>query len=251
MMIVVIKPWQARLLMGLAFALFLAGGYRLSDQAVVSTLSEPPPLDAPLFAVPGEHRMVALTVNVDWGGEQIPSMLTILDQYHAKATFFLTGKWADANRDLARTLVQRGHEVANHGRSHAHPKQLSDQALSDHIAGNTALLGQIVGKVSMLYAPPYGEWDRRIVRRAAQLGNYTVLWTIDTVDWQDPSPATIVNRVVPKAKPGSIVLMHPKPNTVAALPLMLQGLQAKGLQPVTLSELLTAADAKDSPTTTQ
>jgi len=103
-------------------------------------------------------------------------------------------------------------------------------------------------KVGQLYAPPYGEWDRRVVRQAADLGFHTTLWTLDTRDWQDPDAATIVARVVPKAASGSIVLMHPKPNTVAALPAILDGLTAKGLRAVPLTEMLKAAMPEQSVT---
>jgi peptidoglycan/xylan/chitin deacetylase (PgdA/CDA1 family) len=227
--------------MGLAFAVFLAGGYHFAEQAAVTNVSAPPILSTPLFVIPEAQGMMTLTVNVDWGSEQVTPILDIFEKHGVKATFFLTGKWAEGNQTLARSIVERGHEVGNHGRSHSHPKQLGDQALTQHIADNAALLKSIVGKVSKLYAPPYGEWDRRVVNKAAALGHYTVLWTIDTIDWQDPPAATIVERVTRKAQAGGIVLMHPKPNTVAALPTMITTLQSKGLRLVTLSEMITAA----------
>ncbi len=240
MTIIFIRPWQIRLLLGLSFAVFVAGGYRWTMQSVAPVMTGPPPLDAPLFEVPGAAGQVALTINVDWGSEEIPAMLDLFDRYGARVTFFLTGHWAEQNAELVRTIAERGHEIANHGRSHIHPRQLADGALAAHITENEQLLASIAGKVSRLYAPPYGEWDRRVVRQAANLGYRTVLWTLDTRDWQEPSAETIVARVVPKAVPGVIVLMHPKPNTVAALPAIMDGLKVKGLQAVTLSEMLAA-----------
>lgn len=241
MVIIVIKPWQARLIMALAFALFLAGGYRFSEHAATIPASAPMPLDAPLFEVFGADGLVSITVNVDWGAEEIPPMLDIFDRYGARVTFFLTGSWAQKNPDLTRLLIERGHEVANHGRRHDHPRKLSEQALVDHIDGNGLFLGSIIGESTKLYAPPYGEWDRRVVRTAARLGYRTVLWTVDTIDWQDPPPDLILQRVLHKARSGSIVLIHPKPNTVVALPGVLEGLKAKGLRPVKLSTMLEAA----------
>jgi peptidoglycan/xylan/chitin deacetylase (PgdA/CDA1 family) len=243
MMIVVIKPWQAHMLLGLLFAIFLAGGYHIAQSMTLATVSGPPVLDQPVFEISGAGNLIALCINVDWGTEEIPSMLDIFDNYHAQVTFFLTGSWLEKNQELARQMVARGHEVANHGAAHAHPKQLSDQALVKHMADSAELIRRILGKETRLYAPPYGEWDRRIVQTAAKLGYYTILWTLDTIDWQDPSAATIVQRIVPKAKGGSIVLMHPRPNSVSALPQMLEGLQAKGLKAVTLSTMMEASRA--------
>lgn len=245
MVIIVVKPWQARLIMGLAFALFLAAGYRFSEHAALTPATAPVTLDAPLFEVPGVEGMVSLAINVDWGGSEIPAMLQALDAHDARATFFLTGSWVEKNRQLARALVERGHEVGNHGRQHDYPRRLGEAALVEHIEGNARLLEELVGQVSKLYAPPYGEWDRRIVRQAARLGHLTVMWTIDTIDWQDPAPEQIVQRVLPRVKGGHIILMHPRPNTVAALPGLLQGLRAKGLQAVTLSTMLARSGKAD------
>lgn len=243
MIIVVIKPWQARLIMALAFALFLAGGYRLSEHASMAPVSGRVGLGVPLFEVPGVKNMVSLAVNVDWGAEEIPAILDLFQQYGVKATFFLTGRWAKEHSELARAIAEAGHEIGNHGLTHAHPKQLGADALTEHVAENQSLLEGIVGGVSRLYAPPYGEWDRRIVRHVSGMGYHTVLWTLDTIDWQDPPPAKIVERVVPKARGGSIILMHPRPNTVAALPDLLRGLEQRGLQAVTISTMLAASTA--------
>jgi peptidoglycan/xylan/chitin deacetylase (PgdA/CDA1 family) len=241
MVIIVVKPWQARLIMGFAFALFLAAGYRFSEEAALTPAMAPPDSDAPLFEVPGVEGMVSLAINVDWGSEDLPAMLQELEAHGAKAIFFLTGNWVEKNGELARTLVEKGHEVGNHGRQHDYPRRLSDAALVEHIAGNSRFLEEAVGRVSKLYAPPYGEWDRRIVRQAARSGHLTVMWTIDTLDWKDPTPEQIKQRVLPKVRAGSIILMHPRPNTVAALPGLLEGLKAKGLAAVTLSTMLAAS----------
>jgi peptidoglycan/xylan/chitin deacetylase (PgdA/CDA1 family) len=74
-----------------------------------------------------------------------------------------------------------------------------------------------------------------------------VMWDIDTIDWRPesdggPTAAQIVAKVVDNAQGGSIVLMHLGGfNTLEALPGILGGLRAKGLQPVTL-EVMFGAD---------
>ena len=244
MRVIFIRPWQARLIMALAFAMFLAGSYHLATPQLMTPTLGPPPKDEPLFAVPNAEGMVGLAVNVDWGSEQLPAMLAHFRQAGAKVTFFLTGRWAEQNTELARLLAEEGHEVGNHGLSHVHPKQLDERQLTEHITKNQQVLESIVGQVSKLYAPPYGEWDRRIVRVAAALGYRTVLWTLDTIDWQDPPPERILQRVLPKVQSGSIVLMHPTASTVSALPQLLRGLEEKGLRAVTLSTMLAASEAR-------
>ncbi|MGI6082006.1 MAG: polysaccharide deacetylase family protein [Limnochordia bacterium] len=244
MKVILIRPWQARLIMALAFALFLAGGYHLAVPSPMMPALGPPPKDEPLFSVPNAEGLVGLAVNVDWGSDHLPSMLDQFRQADAKVTFFLTGRWAEQNTELARLLVEDGHEVGNHGLSHVHPKQLDERQLAEHIEKNQQVLESIVGKVSQLYAPPYGEWDRRLVRQVAALGYRTVLWTLDTIDWQDPPPERILQRVLPKVQSGHIILMHPTATTVRALPQLLRGLEEKGLRAVTLSTMLAASEGQ-------
>lgn len=192
----------------------------------------------PIFSAPEAGKAVSFAVNVDWGEEHLPAMLEVFERYGAQVTFFLTGSWARRHPELARALREAGHEVANHGLTHAHPKQLSDEGLTRLIIENDRLLREIVGDPSRLFAPPYGEWDARIVQHAASLGFPTVLWTLDTIDWQDPSPETIIGRVAPKISDGAIVLMHPRSNTLAALPAMLEGVAAQGYKVVSVGTLL-------------
>ena len=97
-------------------------------------------LDRPIREVPSAKGMMALTINVDWGNDELLKMLDVLDRHQVKATFFLTGRWAKLYPDLAREIADRGHEIGNHGLSHAHPTQLTREQLVELIAGNTAVL---------------------------------------------------------------------------------------------------------------
>nr|WP_242823033.1 polysaccharide deacetylase family protein [Syntrophobotulus glycolicus] len=204
-------------------------------------------IQAPLEKVNVAQNVIALTVNVDWGEEQIPKMLEILEKDQAKATFFLTGRWADKNSELVKEIAAKGHEIENHGYSHPHPDQLSVEGNNQEIMKTEKIIERTIGKKTTFYAPPYGEKGESGVRAASEAGYTTVLWTLDTVDWQPASNVDlIVQRVVnPKTrfgvkpeKKGAIVLMHPKPNTVLALPIILEKLKQEGFSFVTMEELL-------------
>ena len=192
----------------------------------------------PVYRGNPERPYVSLAINVDWGQEILPKMLDVLDQHQVAATFFLTGRWAQANPALAKMIASRGHEIGNHGYWHAHPNSLSAKDLEKLIVDNENLLDELTGQSNKLFAPPYGEFNERGLATAASLGYRTILWSLDTRDWQDPSPQEIVNRIVPKAENGSIILMHPKANTVQALPQLIKGLREKNLRLVPVGELL-------------
>src|SRR5690606_20288097 len=171
----------------------------------------------PVYAVPVAQRVVSFGVNVDWGDEHLPAMLAALAQRDVRVTFFPTGRWAQRRPDLVRELVARGHELGNHGYRHDHPLALADEELAQMIGRGQAVLEEIAGVRTRLFAPPYGEVDGRVARIAAAMGHWTIMWTVDTVDWRRPPPETIVQRVLSRVQPGAIVLMHPTAPTAAAL----------------------------------
>ncbi|MGE5557865.1 MAG: polysaccharide deacetylase family protein [Bacillota bacterium] len=193
---------------------------------------------APVFRGPDGKAGISLTFNVDWGEEYIPALLDILNRYRVRATFFLTGSWTRKNTALARKIAAQGHEVANHGYSHEHIIGSGRNEVRELIVRNEKLLKEVCGRCALLFAPPYGEWDTMVVTTAGNLGYRTVLWTIDTVDWQKPLPATIEARVKARLASGSIILMHPTDPTVKALPAILNYAASKGFTAMPVTDLL-------------
>ncbi|MCK8826255.1 polysaccharide deacetylase family protein [Natroniella acetigena] len=187
---------------------------------------------------PTDQAKMSLAINVAWGEQYLPAMLDTLDQYQVKATFFFIGRWVEKFPELITEIEQRGHELGNHGFRHWHPKQLSKEELIGLIKDNEELIVAETGYKTDLFAPPYGEVDERIVEVAEELGYKTIMWTIDTIDWQRPSSDVILKRVIDQAENGGIVLMHPTEPTAAALSRMIANLQEQGYELVTVSELL-------------
>ncbi len=192
----------------------------------------------PYYHGPQDKAEMALTINVAWGQEHIPGILKALGEKEVKATFFFTGKWVEKFPELTKEIAEAGHEVGNHGYSHPHPNQLSKQGLINLIKKNEELLIEVTGYQTKLFAPPYGEYNDRVVKIVDELGYRTILWTADTIDWQRPAPEVIINRVLKKASNGGIVLMHPTAPTVKALPNLIDRLREKRYKLVTVSQLL-------------
>lgn len=187
-------------------------------------------------------KAVALTVNVDWGEEHVPAMLEAFAKYKAKATFFITGRWAEGHPDLVRLIAAGGHEIGNHGYAHPHPDHLSAAGnLRDIVQAEDAIY-QACGLKTRLYAPPYGERGKTVLEAAEQAGYNVILWSVDTVDWKTRHAAAIRQRVTERLHNGAIVLMHPTGPTVEALrDGILPFLESKGLRAVTVSALLDGA----------
>jgi chitooligosaccharide deacetylase len=92
------------------------------------------------------------------------------------------------------------------------------------------------------WRPPFGDYNATVVAQMRGYGLSTVTWNVDPRDWSSPGVQTIVDRVLSAAQPGSIILLHDgyfhRQETAQALPLIIQGLQSRGLVPVTLPKLL-------------
>lgn len=192
----------------------------------------------PIYRGPTSEPRVALMINVDWGDEFIPDMLEVFAHYGVSATWFPTGRWAKGSPDLAKTIAQAGHEIGNHGGWHGEASKMSRAETARLIQEGEDLILEATGQRPQIFAPPSGDFNQQTVAVAAELGYKTVLWTVDTVDWQRPAPTVIIDRVKGKIAGGSLVLMHPTKPTLEALPIILDYLQQKGLQCVTVTELL-------------
>lgn len=216
------------LLVGLAAGL-------LNNQFVIPVTGNP---DQPVYHGVRGLNNISLTFNVDWGSEFLPVILEILEARGVKVTFFVTGAWASNNRQLIRDIVCAGHNLGNHGFQHRHPRQLSNQDLRELILDNQELLYKISGIKTALFSPPYGEIDDRICRVAAGIGYRTIMWSVDTIDWQRPEPAVIIKRVEAQIDDGGIILMHPTRPTVQALPAIIDKLRARGYNFVTITQLV-------------
>lgn len=189
---------------------------------------------------PGKPQVTFL-VNVAWGEEDLPAILDIFKENGVKATFFLTKPFAQKNKALVQRIAQEGHEVANHGYANRSPLELSKEELTAEIVQTERVIKEQTGKKTSYYSPHKGEYNDQVLATAAGLGYRTIMWSLDTVDWDRKPASEIVKRIVPNVKGGDLILMHPLPNTRQALPQILTALKEKGLTPVTLSELLSPA----------
>ena len=173
----------------------------------------------PIYQGTNTEQKVALAINVDWGEDVLPEMLDVLEQENVKATFFVTGRFAEKFPELVQQIAAAGHEIGNHGYKHPHPDQLSVAQNQKDITQSEAVLEKLTGTKPALYAPPYGEHGETCLQAAEQCGYTTILWTADTVDWEEPAPShdTLVQRVTgDKLTSGAILLMHPKAHTAEA-----------------------------------
>jgi peptidoglycan/xylan/chitin deacetylase (PgdA/CDA1 family) len=185
--------------------------------------------------------MVALSFD-DSPGPRTEEIVKTLLSHHAKATFFVIGDRTPGHAPLLRAMAGDGMELGNH--SYSRPRGLATQATgaSRELAlGNTAIR-LASGFQPCLFRPPYGVLTPDLVQRAKEAGMTTAKWTVDPADWTHPGVAAVRERVLFAARAGSIVVLHDnvesRGQSLQALPAIIEGLQARGLRLVTISELL-------------
>jgi peptidoglycan-N-acetylglucosamine deacetylase len=178
---------------------------------------------------------VALTFDDGPSRTQTPAILETLDRLGARATFFEEGRHVRGREALMRQILAAGDEIGNH--SFHHPVDPGEAEL----ASTQAAIRAATGFTPCLFRPPYGELNRTEKAAAIANGLQLVFWTLDSEDDTHPGVGPIRARVVRRTKPGSIVLLHDgghHPQTVEALPGIVEGLQRRGLHLVTVTELL-------------
>lgn len=190
--------------------------------------------------VDGAGRRVGLTIDDCADRDAWQSMLATLDRMDAGATFFCNGDYVRRYTDVARRTVATDRvSIGSHSTDHADLATLSfDQILARLLGDENAWWDVARSTPAPWFRPPYGSYGPTVLAAAGRASfPFTVLWSIDTRDWEGADPGVITSRAVDKAKPGSIILIHAKPRTAEALPAIISRLRAKGLEPVGLPQL--------------
>jgi len=157
----------------------------------------------------------------------------------------VTGRFALTCPDLVRRMAAEGHEVCNH--TFDHPKtidRLGPVQLDDQIARTEQAVSDLTGVTTRpWFRFPYGRRNAAQVSSLGSMGYMSVYWTV-AGEWYDNEPAgAICARVLPKAGPGAIILLHlDTPSQPTAVASIIPALRSRGLEPVTVTEVLLPDD---------
>ena len=190
------------------------------------------------------ERVVALSFDDGPDPRWTPRVLSLLGRYQASATFFVTGRNADAHPALIEREVALGEEVANHTYSHPYLVRLPAAAVQTEIERATEAIQRAGAPRPTLFRPPYGMLDATIVNTVRRNRLQLVLWSITVERYLDQGTIkTEVARILSAIRPGSIILAHDggvpdRSRTLTALPILLQGLRERGYQTISVGQLL-------------
>ena len=221
----------------------------------VSIPAGPTPLPggSSLVVSHGPRASTAVALTFDMGGRLDPalSIMAWLVAHDVRATVFPTGKEATETA-IGRSVMERiaAHPelftIGNHSWDHPDFRTLDPTAIADQLTRTETAIEPLAGRTTKPYfRPPFGSHDQAVRDAVGAAGwPYTIMWDVDTIDWRPtadggPTAEHIVAKVISRSRGGSIVLMHLGGwHTLEALPGVVDGLRGKGLEPVTLAELL-------------
>jgi len=222
-------------------AALLAAGVVYIERGNITVFSEAAPPSA-IYSVPTEKKLIALTFDISWGEKRPGPILKVLeDKKVEKATFFLSSPWSKTHPEIVTSIKASGYEIGSHGHKHVNYSTLSNEEIRNQITTAHGILTDLTGSEPNLIRMPNGDFDKRVLQVATDLGYKVIQWDTDSLDWKNIGVQNIVSRVTTKAHPGDIVLLHASDSckqTHEALPLIIDELRKQGYEFVTVSELL-------------
>jgi len=229
--------------------------YDPASAVIVSEKYEAYPLSYDIDQIGAAKKKIALSFDDGPDRRWTPKILDILKEKKVPGIFFVIGDQANRAPDLLKREYNEGHEIGNHTWTHPAFDDISRTQVKWELNLTQRLIESTLGVKSLLFRPPFGidhqpEYAEEVAQLPypQELGYIIVGQRIDPDDWRmtedrHQRPAQeIADDVVRQAKNGNVVLLHDgggeRAQTVAALPLIIDELRAKGYQFVSVSDLL-------------
>jgi peptidoglycan-N-acetylglucosamine deacetylase len=183
---------------------------------------------------------VALTFDDGPHPQGTPAVLEALRERDASAIFFLCGEQVERDPSLAAEIAAAGHTVAVHGHRHRNVLRLAPRTFVDDLERGIATIEDAVGARPTVYRPPYGIFSYPAIAEVKVRGLEPLLWSRWGHDWRsDVTPKEIAGEATEELSGGDVLLLHDADHysqpdcwrgTVAALPLILDRVEAEGLR---------------------
>ena len=215
----------------------------VSGEAVAGEVTEPwqnVKLESVNPRPEGGRKVIALTFD-DGPSSYTQRYLDILTEHNAHATFFCLGSQVAGREDLVKAIEAQGSQVASHTMNHEQLTAVDAGTVQSEVADAFSALSGAGGDTTVI-RPPYGAIDAQTWVNSAGSFSASVIWNLDSLDWELPGVDAIVSNCTSGAWSGAIILMHDgggnRDQDLEALPKILDQLQGEGYEFVTLSELM-------------
>lgn len=155
------------------------------------------------------EKLIALTFDDGPMPERTENVLKVLKKFNVKATFFCIGSRIKKNELLLKQIHNEGHLIGNHSYSHSNLFDFKNtkQMVQDLQAGNEEIKN-IIGKTPLFFRPPFGVTTPSLAKACKKLNFDVIGWNVRSLDTSINNKQKLIQRVIKKIKPGSIILFH-------------------------------------------
>lgn len=202
-----------------------------------------------IYHVSSKEKVVALTFDDGPSGVWTPQILAVLKAADVKATFFMIGEHVQKYPEVARSVVEQGHEIGNHTYNHHGIFYYKPEELNREVGEAEKIIKSVTGIKTKYFRPPKAWLTEREKKQVKEMGYETVLWSLNSKDWVTFDDRYIVKYILHRVRQGDIFLFHDsggvfKPEggnrkeTVKAVSRLIDKLKERGYRFVTVSQLL-------------
>ena len=195
----------------------------------------------PICSLKTNEKKVAITFDDGPEENNTHQILAVLEKFGIKAAFFCIGEQVSKNPDLVRTIDAMNHIVGNHSYSHSKWFDFySKKKMKEELQRTEQVIEQTIGKKTKLFRPPFGVTNPALAKTVKDMNYIPVGWSIRSLDTRSSKRyRRIINRIVRKLKPGSIILLHDKhPDIALILENTLEYIMKSGYEIVRLDHLI-------------
>lgn len=193
----------------------------------------------PIYSVARTDKAVAISFDCAWGVEHTDAILDALEKNEIRCTFFAVQFWVEKHPEYAKKIVEAGHELGTHSKTHPYMSKLSKEAIDEELSSSCKAIEKATGVHPTLFRPPYGDYDDLLVERASEQKLFTIQWDVDSLDWKNLSATEIALRIINGVGSGSIILCHNNGlHTAEALPMVFSTLKNRGFSFLPIGELI-------------
>ena len=210
-----------------------------------TTAARPSGRKGAVVRVDTDHKVVALTFDDGPDPRWTPRVLALLRQYHAHATFFEVGLNVTAHPDLVHDVLADGNEVGDHTWDHPDLELMRADQVGQEITEGADAITKVGAPAPKYFRPPKGLTDEAVGVLANANQYRTIFWDLCLERFVDHTPdmRDAVDDMLTRVRPGSIILAHDggipdRTKTMQTLPMLLEGLKARGFKMVDVTPLL-------------
>lgn len=227
----------------ITFALFITFIYY--GTSLIFSLSAKP---TALIKGNSDEKHIAFTFNISWGDEKVYDILEILHKHGVRATFFVSGEWAERHPQILDAITEREHELGMLGYRYKNYLEQEIAQVRKDIVFAKNIFDKLGYKQMRYIRPPSGLFNKEIISLSESLDLEVVHWSIASNDWENPGVEAIVKESI-KATNGDIILFHASDvakQTASALEPIINDFKKRKFTFVTISQLKDGVIADES-----